>query len=105
MKVRTLQCNKQMTGLVVLEVVEQDINCFALLTVVLWQRHKAATQRMQRMQANSDSDAGAANDLAGIAVLVDLAQTSPLSELNLVVHLPQLSASAFTSEDVLTFSR
>lgn len=50
------------THLTVLEVVEEDVKPFRLGTVVL------------------DDDARAADDLAGVALTVDLAQASPGAE-------------------------
>ena len=49
-----------------------------------WSAANACTHR--------DGDNGGSDDLAGVALLVDLAETSPLAQLDLVVDLEQVDA-------------
>jgi len=73
-----------------LEVLEEDIHSLGLLTKVL------------------DDDTGAANDLAGVAVAINLAETSPLSELLGIRNLDQvdvvLGAESLDELDVFLLS-
>ena len=75
------------THLAVLEVVEEDVEALALGTVVL------------------DDDARAADDLAGVALTVDLAETSPGAEDLRVTDLDEvdlvLRAEGLDELDVL----
>ena len=88
----SLFCHPQRLGgtdthLAVLEVVEEDVETLALGTVVL------------------DDDARAADDLAGVALTVDLAETSPGTEQLGVGDLDEvdlvLSAESLNELDVL----
>ena len=71
-----MSSNKEATEhdltLTVFEVVDEDVEALALGTIVL------------------DNDAGAANNLTGVALLVDLAKTSPLTENLRVTDLNQV---------------
>ena len=71
-----LSSNKEATKhnltLTVFEVVDEDVETLALNTIVL------------------DNDTGAADNLTGIALLVDLAKTSPLTENLRVTNLDQV---------------
>ena len=58
--------------LTVFEVVDEDVETLALFTIIL------------------DNDARAADDLAGVTLLVDLAKTSPLTENLRVTDLDQV---------------
>ena len=86
-----IQATARKACLVALEVVEDDINCTTLLTVVL-QQHINTQSADSSMNTNSDGDGGASDDLAGVAVLVDLAESGPLAELLVVIHLEELDA-------------
>merc|ERR1712046_94590 len=58
--------------LVLADLLEEEVQCLGLLTVV------------------GDADAGAGDDLAGVALSIDLAQTSPLAELGVVIDFEEV---------------
>jgi hypothetical protein len=84
---RTVGDKSSLTGL---EVLEEDVHGLGLLTEVL------------------DDNAGAADDLAGVTLAIDLAETGPLAELLGVRDLDQvdvvLSAESLNELDVLLLS-
>ena len=73
-----------------LEVVQENVHGLRLLTEIL------------------DDDAGASDDLAGVTLTIDLAETGPLSELLGIRDLDQvdvvLSAKSLNELDVLLLS-
>ena len=88
-----LSSNKEVTKrdltLTVFEVVDEDVETLALGTIIF------------------DNDAGTTDDLAGVAFLVDLAKTSPLTENLRVANLDQVDlvfgTEGLNQLDVLRF--
>jgi len=82
--------SKNKNSLTGLEVLEEDVHGLGLLTEIL------------------DDDAGASDDLAGVTLAIDLAETGPLAELLGIRDLDQvdvvLSAESLNELDVLLLS-